>query len=324
MKILSFDIGGANIKKLVFDVQKNKILKNESYYFPFWERFDDFDSFLSQLKEKADRVGFVFTAEMVDAFSSRREGVRFLVQKCSRLFSQPRFMDRDRKLLLEDEISEPLKLAGANYVASLHFMEEHLGRGILLDIGSTTTDILPFRKGHAPYARGDLERMMKKQLLYMGCMRTPLAAVASTIRFRGREIKPAGELFAVTADVYSALGELESYPTPTPDGRGKDRDESLQRVARMVCSDASELGDEVWVLCREFRKAQVEATSHYLKKVAAEHGMHKAYLGGSGHFLGRSACEMAGMEYQPLHEVTDAYQNLPCLGLAEALGHEGV
>jgi len=321
VKILTFDIGGANTKKLLYDA--GNILKNEIHYFPFWREWKSFPDFLSKLKEDASEVGFVFTAELSDAFRSKTEGIEFLLEVCSSIFPGARFMDIDKRLLRVEEVKEPLNLAAANYAASVYYLERQFGGGILLDIGSTTTDIIPFRRGERLYAKTDLERMLDGQLLYQGCLRTSLSALAQEIPFRGSKIKPASELFAITADIYIILGEIESYNCETPDGRGKGVRESMQRVARMLCSDIGEVKEEEIVeVCRAFRETQVESIAASLRKVRRKYGLEKVFIAGIGDFLGEEVCKRLGMEYKLLKEETEAYNNLPCLGIAEALTHE--
>lgn len=324
MKILTFDIGGANTKKLLYDSESGNILKNEIYYFPFWREFRDFPTFLSKLRENASKVGFVFTAELSDAFRTKREGIDFLLEVCSSIFPEARFMDIDQRLLGYKEVKETLNLAAANYAASLYYLERNFGEGVLLDIGSTTTDIIPFRHGEKLYAKNDLDRMLAGQLLYHGCLRTPLSAIACEINFRGGRIKPASEFFAITADIYNILGEIENYSCETPDGRDKNRVESMQRVARMLCSDFDELGeDEIVKLCEAFREVQIDSIKYNVKRVMEDFKNDRVFLAGIGDFLGRRVCSRLKVEFKLLKEVTEVYNNLPCLGLAEALNDEG-
>lgn len=323
MKILSFDVGGANTKKLLYLADKGEILKNEMHYFPFWKKWRVFPDFLSRIGESAERVGFVFTAELSDAFPSRRAGIEFLMEACSK-FSKPKFMSVDKKLLGIEEVEDPLSLAAANFVASVYYMEGRFKEGILLDMGSTTTDIVPFRRGEKLYAQSDLERLLEGQLLYQGCLRTPLASLGFELQLRGRKVKPAAEHFAIAADVYNVLGELENYPCDTPDGRGKGREESEQRVARMLCSEPGELSrGEILGLCRGFKRAQVDSIASSLRKVAQKYGLARVFIAGKGHSIGMEACEKLGLRYENLRNFTSAHDNLPCLGLAEALANEG-
>ncbi len=80
---------------------------------------------------------------------------------------------------------------------------------MLIDIGSTTSDIVPLVHG-LPTARGrtDPERLVSGELVYTGVERSPVAAVASRVPWKGWLCPLAQELFATTRDVYLLLGDL--------------------------------------------------------------------------------------------------------------------
>ena len=112
--------------------------------------------------------------------------------------------------------------------------------GLLVDIGTTTTDLVPLKSG-AVAARfySDGERLAGGELIYTGAVRTPVMAVARTAPFNGRMQRIAAERFATMADVWRLVGELphDADPYPTPDRMGKSTQESAARLARMLGRD---------------------------------------------------------------------------------------
>ena len=80
---------------------------------------------------------------------------------------------------------------------------------ILIDTGSTTTDIIPIKNGqeHAT-GRSDLERLKTGELVYSGTLRTNVAALVEKVPLDGTMIRVASELFAITADVQMVLGNI--------------------------------------------------------------------------------------------------------------------
>ena len=89
MKVLSFDIGGANTKFAV--VSEKEVLERGSLYFPFWERKNEFRDFLSDIIKKIkfddiDAVGITMTAELSDAFQTKPEGVNFILDAVEDVF----------------------------------------------------------------------------------------------------------------------------------------------------------------------------------------------------------------------------------------------
>jgi hypothetical protein len=317
LKILTFDIGGANTKKLVMDGGK---IQSSIHYFPIWKKKDELSNFLQELGEEADAVGITLTAELSDVFDSRREGVEYVVGVCEEVFDEPFYLSVDRRLLRHREVDDPLELAAANWVASLAFLENRYHEGIMLDIGSTTTDILPFRKGEILSGKTDLERLEKGQLLYMGVLRTPVNTIVNRLPYKGKFIPISSEYFAITADVYNVLDMLNDYSCETPDGKGKGKKESLRRLARLLCSDPAELGEESLIgICEYVHQKQVEIIAEGLREISVNYGLGRVYVCGIGIKLAVEASTAAGLDYVDLSSTIETYANLPCFGLAEML-----
>jgi hypothetical protein len=312
--ILTLDIGGANTKLLLFDEARGEVVRSEVHYFPFWRRKEEFPAFLRGIAPRAEQVAVTLTAELSDVFESKAEGVGFVVQAVKELFPEAWFLSVEKRLVRE---APPEELAGANYVASVYYLERFFGEGVLLDIGSTTSDVVPFRRGERLYKRTDVERLLAGQLVYTGYLRTPLNTIAEKVPFRGSMVRPASEYFAITADLYLILGELEEYSCDTPDGGEKSRSAALRRVARLVCADLSEVGEpELLELCRYLAERQAGNIAEALRRVSDSFGLSMVYLAGVGKALGRRAAMRAGLAWVDLAEVTPAHDNLPCLGLA--------
>ncbi|WP_456474711.1 hydantoinase/oxoprolinase family protein [Candidatus Pyrohabitans sp.] len=313
--ILTLDIGGANTKLLLFNEAREEVVKNEVHYFPFWRRKGELRGFLRSIAPPAESVAVTLTAELSDVFESKQEGVDYVTSMVKELFPEARFLSVEKRLVEEPESFA--ELAGANYVASVYYLERFSGEGVLLDIGSTTCDVVPFRRGEVLYRKTDLERLFAGQLVYTGYLRTPLSTIAEKIPFRGYLIRPASEYFAITADLYLILGELTEYSCDTPDGGEKNREAALRRVARLLCADLSEVGEaELLELCRYLAERQAGNIAEALRRVGEGYGLSIAYLAGIGRALGRRAAMAANLAWRDLAEVTPAYDNLPCLGLA--------
>src|SRR5262249_44552426 len=133
------------------------------------------------------------------------------------------------------------KVASANW----HALAMFAGRfapyygGLLLDIGSTTTDIIPLDHGvPSTYGLTDQDRLMFRELVYIGVRRTPVCAVFND--------QTMAELFPSTQDAYVLLGRLHENPgdRDTADGRPLTRDYSLARLARMLGGDCETVSEE--------------------------------------------------------------------------------
>src|SRR5262245_36561962 len=85
--------------------------------------------------------------------------------------------------------------------------------GLLIDIGTTTTDLIPLGQGRvSAQGRSDTERLQHGELVYAGIRRTPICALATELSYRGLPTGLSAELFASTLDVYLTLGDTLSDP----------------------------------------------------------------------------------------------------------------
>jgi hypothetical protein len=90
---------------------------------------------------------------------------------------------------------------------------------IVIDTGSTTTDLIPIVSGHvAALGKTDPERLASGELVYTGVVRTPAEAIASTLPWRGGTVGVSAEGFALSGDVYLWLGQIatEDYENLEP------------------------------------------------------------------------------------------------------------
>src|SRR5215510_4583983 len=139
-------------------------------------------------------------------------------------------------------------VASANWHASASFVATRRAQAVLIDIGSTTTDIVPIRGGRVDAAGyTDDERLVSEELVYTGATRTPVMAVAESVPFGGQRQRLMAEHFATMADVHRLTGELpaDADQLPTADGRGKSPEDSARRLARMLGRDlqSADLGE---------------------------------------------------------------------------------
>jgi hypothetical protein len=139
--------------------------------------------------------------------------------------------------------------AASNWHALARFAGRYVpsGTALLLDIGSTTCDLIPLIDGHpAALGRTDTQRLLSGELVYTGVERSPVCAVVGQVPYRGRWCPVAQELFATMRDVYLVLGELPEQPddTQTADGRPATRSAATARLARVICADETEFSEQ--------------------------------------------------------------------------------
>src|SRR5438132_8226458 len=98
----------------------------------------------------ADAHAVTMTAELSQIFRTKRDGVAFVVDAVTRAFSDGlvRVYAVDGRWLTADEARrEPLAIAAANWAAAARLVARSFPNCILIDVGSTTTDIIPIAGG---------------------------------------------------------------------------------------------------------------------------------------------------------------------------------
>lgn len=249
-RVLGFDIGGANIKAADADGKTHAIA------FPMWTDFRELTATLVNIAstyfETPDLVAVTMTAELADCFASKQNGVRFIVDSVAAAFPQTptRFWLTTGEFAEADDARElPTLVAAANW----HALATWAGRGVpqgpavLIDVGSTTTDIIPLIDG-CPVMTGltDLERLLSGELVYCGVGRTPVSAISKTVPLRNHLCPVAAEHFATIADALLVRGlfDEDETATDTADGRSFTVANSRNRLAHMICCDMTELSEE--------------------------------------------------------------------------------
>lgn len=195
------------------------------------------------------RHGVTMTGELADLFADRAEGVARLSQAMTAAFPGDEIHlyagDRGFTTAVDDWRA----IASVNWHASARFVASHCQSALFVDVGSTTTDIVPVHSGRIDaIGYTDDERLVSEELVYTGVTRTPVMAVADTVPFAGQRQRVMAECFATMADVYRLTGELpeDADQLPAADGRGKTLEDSARRLARMLGRDLQSATMEDW------------------------------------------------------------------------------
>jgi probable H4MPT-linked C1 transfer pathway protein len=305
VRVLGWDVGGANLKAARWAEGRIELLETP---FALWREPDRLPD---RLREVAERLGgagtmaVTMTAELADCFPTKRHGVRFVVDAFSRAFpsAEAWYFGVDARFHSDAESRRrPLVLAAANWVASATLAARTCPDAFLIDCGSTTTDIIPIVGGRVAAAgRSDFGRLRRGELVYTGCLRTPVCAIVRSLPVRGRPCRVAAETFAIAADAHLWLGSIgdEDYTCDTPDGRGRTRELAGARLLRMVCSDFGALGPEIATeIALAVQRAQVAQIASALRQVERRLGASapRAFLAlGKGSFLATEAAKDSGL-----------------------------
>lgn len=252
--VIGWDVGGAHLKGARLD-RSGKVIQVVQLPCPLWQGLihleQAIDRGLTVLGSAAVHA-VTMTGEMVDLFPDRRTGVAQLIATLrSRMpGAELRFYaGADGLVQAESAEAASEQVASANWRASAELVARRLAAALFVDIGSTTTDLVPVGGGRV-IARGvdDTSRLIAGELVYRGIIRTPLMALAHRAPFQGEWVPLMAEWFATTADVYRLTGELpdDADLHPAADGGEKSIAGSARRLARMIGRDARQAPFEAW------------------------------------------------------------------------------
>jgi len=230
--------------------------------------------------------------------------VRAILGACREALPGPlRVLDlRGRLVPLDDARERPLDVAAANWLATATLVGRAVSDALLLDVGSTTTDIVPIRGGRpSPAGRTDTERLVSGELVYTGCLRTPPASLAEFVPLAGGWCRVSPEHFTIMGDVHRILGTIaeRDYTVATPDGRGRSREDAMARLARLVCADVGAIGaPAIETIARFLAERQVEQIAQAIVQVLSrvQCAAPLAVPVGAGAFLAEAAAHRAGLE----------------------------
>ncbi len=287
--ILALDIGGANLKA----AHSNGATLLEP--FALWQNPTGLADALRALIDRVthpEMLAVTMTGELCDCFLTKRIGVHAILDAVTAAAGQIpiRVWQTDGGLVdVAVARATPLRTAAANWLALAEYAGRFLGgaTGLVVDVGSTTTDIIPYYRGRPqPAGRTDPERLGCGELVYTGARRTPLCALLGG--------DGAAELFATTLDVYLILGHLpeDAADRNTADGRPATCAAAAARLARMRCADL-----EIWTeaevrqLAEDLHARQLALLRRASRQVAGRLSEPPCavVLAGSGEFLARAA-----------------------------------
>jgi probable H4MPT-linked C1 transfer pathway protein len=315
--IIGWDIGGAHLKAA--RLEAGRIVDVVQIASPLWLGLSELDRAFGEAKTtlgSAERNAVTMTAELSDTFADRQVGVAAIAEIASReLAPQPvLYYAGDRGFVSADSVAaHTAAIASANWHASAALAARHFADGLFVDIGSTTTDLIPIRAGKVA-ARGtsDPERMAYGELVYAGVVRSFLMAGLRLVPFAGRWVTLMNEWFANASDVYRILGELPegADQMATADGQPKTIEASQARLARQIGYDAKDASAAALTqLARFFAEAQLREITDgaYLVLSRTEIEAKAPIIGaGVGRFVARKLAERLGRPYVDFDEVIPA------------------
>lgn len=300
-KVIGLDIGGANTKLASSDGTLVEL-----HYLPLWKntRLPEILKEIAE-KEQPEKVAVVMTGELADCFENKEDGIRFIKDAVDSAFGFSKVSYINNLGRFQSGTGRLRNLAAANWAASARLIGTEIGDCIFVDVGSTTSDIIPIVSGEHKAGLTDFERLKRSELVYSGILRTNLATILKKVKVEQAWCRTASELFATTADVYLLLGDIaeDMYTCETADGAGRSKTDAMRRIARLVCADLSEIKrEEIYEIAAQAKERQVSTLTQALFEVAEKNGLDKIAAAGLGEFLIKEAAERLGFEYFSVSE----------------------
>jgi probable H4MPT-linked C1 transfer pathway protein len=304
-----WDLGGAHLKAVQSD-GKGRLQVSLQVPCTLWRGLDHLARAIGEARQQlapTHRHGITMTGELADLFLDRAEGVDRLTAAMRAAFPDAdlRIYAGEAGFIAPNEAARRVReVASANWHASTRFVAARRPAGLFVDIGSTTTDIIPFAGGSCrAVGFTDDERLISEELVYTGVTRTPVMALAGAVPFAGQRQRLMAEYFATVADVHRLTGALpaDADQHDTADGRGKSPEDSARRLARMLGRDLESADMAAWRrLARHLSERQLQ-----MIQSAAERALSRGVVAedapvigaGIGRFLAVALAERLGRPY---------------------------
>ena len=250
--ITGLDLGGAHLKAAQVTTD-GRVVRALQFPCALWRGLDRLEAALAEAAAALvpeGPVAVTMTGELVDLFPDRRAGVEALLATLAAAWP-----DREpavwagAKGFVAREAVVPDEVASANWLATAALVARRVDQGVLVDLGSTTTDIVLLADGRpAAGATSDRDRLAAGELVYVGLTRTPVMALAAEAPFAGRRVPLMNEFFATSADLFRVLGQLPEAADqhPAADNGEKTVAASARRLARMLGADLGHAGMSDW------------------------------------------------------------------------------
>jgi len=253
--IYGWDLGGAHVKLAVLDMH-GEVQRAVQVPCELWLGLDRLETALRQAAGEGEPWprglhAVTMTGELVDLFEDRPAGVAAITDTFLHTLGagQVEMFADDGFVPAREAAGRWADIASANWSATASLVARLVPQALMIDAGSTTTDIIAVAGGivHAQ-GRDDYSRLAQEELVYTGVVRTPVMAIAQRVPFAGQWVGVMAEYFATMADVYRVTGELDCALDQhrTADGRGKSKEESMRRLARMIGCDLGQASAARW------------------------------------------------------------------------------
>ncbi len=287
IEFLGIDIGGAHLKIIGLD-KDGIVIFAEYSSCRVWEGTKFLGKLFKDLNNlfprKTLKCAITITAEMCDNFKDRKEGFKKIIKLCQILeFKKYFYVNNSQIFKKKPKYSEFISM---NWHSIGRFLENKVDNAILLDFGSTTTDLVCIKDNRiANEYFDDFLRINNYELKYTGFTRTPLYGITHEIKSTNNVQKIIPENFSESSDIYRVLNKLDKKNDvdKTSDNRGKTKKESLIRISRNFGFDYKILfKKKIEKICNEISSIQLYSIYEAMNKLQKKFQIKKPTIIVSG------------------------------------------
>ena len=309
---LGWDIGGANTKICVFDSKYN-IIECVSKNIHIWENFEDikylFHNICAKYKDFEIVNYITITAESCDNFISRADGIINILEICNKNMCGQvlYYLNNNTYAYYERAKKDPYKLFSTNWMLTYSFLNKSEKFNLLLDIGSTTTDII-YKNMKINNNITDFHRLSNKTLLYAGVVRTPISMLFDKVFLNDKYVPLINEVYSTTGDIFTITNDifLENTEYLGADNLAYTKKNSLIRLARNIGIDYEEkIETNITKVAENLKTLIIEKiflNIKYVKKNDFTNCMLTCI--GEGRFLAKELCDTYNLNYIPIKQIS--------------------
>lgn len=332
--ITGWDIGGAHLK-VAQCTQQGELLQAFELPCPLWQGIDQLHQAMLKAKARiqdSQRHAITMTGELVDIFPDRRSGVTGILNCVQQLLPAQNcaiYAAEQQWLSLAEAKTQWQQVASRNWQASATLAAQQIKQGLLVDVGSTTSDIIAIQNYQAlPDAFNDFDRQANCELHYAGVIRTPLIAIAQEVPFADKTIRLAAEVFATSGDFWCLLGQLDplTIQDVAADQQSWQKADCMRRLARLLGTDADAFSEQQWLqLAQWFANQQAMQLQNACQTVLDRHSsiaVDAPLVGaGIGRFMVQHCAKQMNRDYVDFSSLTtpktkQAADHAPCVAIA--------
>lgn len=338
MKILALDIGGANLKYAIARIDKNErrildhgiinIYANTLDYFEM-----KLEENINKLSQNVNRIYFTTTATLL--YQSLSYGAKKIVKIVNDSTcldsSNIYYFSRDGKFNTID-IFRSIDIEGCyNWCITRDFIKKKIKNDcLLIDCGSSSTDIVPINVQKQNRNYNIYERVLKGELLYIGMRRTLVQTIANNVLVGENKLTVCGENTTRIGDINYILGHIDKKEYSLDNNIITERalkKRAYFNVARLLCGDLNIISKDILDnICKYISEEMKNKIADGIKKVIKDNfNKHPDIIvcGIGSNFIKNEV--LNNIKYNKLLTLENFYnlndiEYTPALGIIEILG----